>query len=90
MMALLMGILVATGAYDITVVGATPAWTGIGLALQAAVTEELWMRALLSAAVAGVRTRAGLHRLRPGLRRPAPGQPRSHTASPVPPWSWPD
>jgi uncharacterized protein len=47
MMALLMGILVATGAYDITVVGATPAWTGIGLALQAAVTEELWMRALL-------------------------------------------
>jgi membrane protease YdiL (CAAX protease family) len=47
MMASLMGILVATGAYDITVVGATPAWTGIGLALQAAVTEELWMRALL-------------------------------------------
>ena len=47
MMALLMGILVATGAYDITVVGATPAWTGLGLALQAAVTEELWMRALL-------------------------------------------
>ena len=47
MMASLMGILVATGAYDITVVGATPAWTGLGLALQAAVTEELWMRALL-------------------------------------------
>lgn len=47
MMALLMGILVATGAYDITVVGATPAWAGTGLALQAAVTEELWMRALL-------------------------------------------
>ena len=41
------GHLVATGAYDITVVGATPAWTGLGLALQAAVTEELWMRALL-------------------------------------------
>lgn len=47
MMAVLMGVLVATGAYDITVVGATPAWTGLGLALQAAVTEELWMRALL-------------------------------------------
>ncbi|HEY5785283.1 MAG TPA: hypothetical protein VIT65_10940 [Microlunatus sp.] len=28
-------------------VGATPAWTGLGLALQAAITEELWMRALL-------------------------------------------
>jgi uncharacterized protein len=33
--------------FRITVVGATPAWTGLGLALQAAVTEELWMRALL-------------------------------------------
>ena len=33
--------------YDITLVGAAPAWTGLGLALQAAVTEELWMRALL-------------------------------------------
>lgn len=47
MMAVLMGVLVATGAYNITVVGATPAWTGLRLALQAAVTEELWMRALL-------------------------------------------
>jgi len=47
MMALLMGVLVVTGAYTITVVGAAPAWTGLGLALQAAVTEELWMRALL-------------------------------------------
>ena len=47
MMAVLMGVLVITGAYDISVVGATPAWTGLGLALQAAVTEELWMRALL-------------------------------------------
>ena len=47
MMAVLMVALVATGAYDITVVGATPAWTGLGLAVQAAVTEELWMRALL-------------------------------------------
>lgn len=28
-------------------VGVAPAWTGVGLALQAAVTEELWMRALL-------------------------------------------
>ncbi len=47
MMSILMGVLVATGAYKITVVGATPAWTGLGLAVQAAVTEELWMRALL-------------------------------------------
>ena len=47
LMGLLMGILVATGAYDIAVVGATPAWSGLGLALEAAVTEELWMRALL-------------------------------------------
>jgi membrane protease YdiL (CAAX protease family) len=47
MMAVLMGALVATGLYDITFVGAAPAWTGLGLGLQAAVTEELWMRALL-------------------------------------------
>ena len=47
MMTVLMGVLVVTGLYDVTLVGATPAWTGIGLALQAAVTEELWMRALL-------------------------------------------
>ncbi len=47
MMTMLMGTLAATGAYDITVLGAAPAWAGVGLALQAAVTEELWMRALL-------------------------------------------
>jgi membrane protease YdiL (CAAX protease family) len=47
MMALLMGVLAATGLYDITVVGPVPAWTGLGLALQAAVTEELWIRALV-------------------------------------------
>jgi len=47
MMCILMSVLVATGAYDITVVGANPAWAGLGLAVQAAVTEELWMRALL-------------------------------------------
>ncbi len=47
MMAVLMGGMVLTGLYDITLVGAAPAWTGLGLALQAAVTEELWMRALL-------------------------------------------
>ncbi len=47
MMCILMGVLAATGAYDIAVVGATPAWAGLGLAVQAAVTEELWMRALL-------------------------------------------
>jgi len=47
MMTVLMGVLAATGAYDITMVGPAPAGTGVGLALQAAVTEELWMRALL-------------------------------------------
>jgi membrane protease YdiL (CAAX protease family) len=47
MMIVLMGALVVTGGYAITLVGATPAWTGLGLALQAGVTEELWMRALL-------------------------------------------
>jgi hypothetical protein len=47
MMSVLMGVLSATGAYTISVVGTTPAWTGLGLAVQAAVTEELWMRALL-------------------------------------------
>jgi membrane protease YdiL (CAAX protease family) len=47
MMATLMGVLELTGAYDVTPVGAAAPWTPLGLALQAAVTEELWMRALL-------------------------------------------
>ena len=47
MMTVLMGTLAVSGAYDITLLGAAPAWTAIGLAVQAAVTEELWMRALL-------------------------------------------
>jgi len=47
MMTALMSTLAATGAYDIALLGAAPAWSGIGLAVQAAVTEELWMRALL-------------------------------------------
>lgn len=47
MMVLLMGLLAATNLYDVTWAGWTPAWTGAGLAMQAAVTEELWMRALL-------------------------------------------
>jgi membrane protease YdiL (CAAX protease family) len=46
-LAALMGVMAVTGLYDITLVGAPPAWTGLALALQAAVTEELWMRALL-------------------------------------------
>ena len=46
-MAVLMGAMVVTGLYDITLVGDAPLWTGLGLALQVAVTEELWMRALL-------------------------------------------
>ena len=47
MMTVLMGIMVVTGLYDITLAGGAPLWTGLGQALQAAVTEELWMRALL-------------------------------------------
>jgi len=47
MMAVLMGVMAVTGLYDLSWIGAAPAWTGLGLALQAAVTEELWMRALL-------------------------------------------
>lgn len=47
MMTVLMGILAMGGAYDITLLGTAPVWTGLGLAVQAAVTEELWMRALL-------------------------------------------
>jgi hypothetical protein len=47
LMAVLMGALTVAGVYDIRLVGAAPAWTGLSLALQAAVTEELWMRALL-------------------------------------------
>ena len=46
-LSLLMGVMIVTGLSDITLLGAAPAWTGLGLALQAAVTEELWMRALL-------------------------------------------
>ena len=47
LMTLLMGVLAATNLYDINVVGSAPVWAGAGLALQAAVTEELWTRALL-------------------------------------------
>ena len=47
LMGLLMGLLAVTNLYEIDVVGTAPAWAGLGLALQAAVTEELWTRALL-------------------------------------------
>ena len=47
MMAVLMGVLAATDLYDIGTGAVVPAWTAAGSALQAAVTEELWMRALL-------------------------------------------
>ncbi len=77
MMTVLMSFLAATGAYDITLLGAAPAWSGIGLAVQAAVTEELWMRALLfrllwrafgavPAFVACAAVFAGLHLANPG------------------------
>ena len=47
LMATLMAVMAATGLYAITWVGLVPAWGGLSLAVQAAVTEELWMRALL-------------------------------------------
>ena len=47
MMGLLMGALAVTKLYVVAWAEPTAAWTGAGLALQAAVTEELWMRALL-------------------------------------------
>jgi membrane protease YdiL (CAAX protease family) len=47
MMGLLMGALAVTNLYEVTWSGPTPAWNGAGLAVQAAVTEELWVRALL-------------------------------------------
>lgn len=47
LMGLLMSALAAANLYDIEVVGRAPAWAGAGLALQAAITEELWTRALL-------------------------------------------
>jgi membrane protease YdiL (CAAX protease family) len=47
LMALLMGALAAANLYDVQVLGIAPAWAGAGLALQAAITEELWTRALL-------------------------------------------
>ena len=90
MMSVLMGVLIATGAYDLTVVGATPAWTGLGLAVQAAVTEELWMRALLFRLLWRVFgpvpafTVAALVFAAPHLARPGA------TASPAPPSQWPD
>jgi len=46
MMAALMGSLVAAGLYEVSV-GTGSVVTGLGLALQAAVTEELWTRALV-------------------------------------------
>ena len=90
MMALLIGILVATPVYDITVVRATPAWTGLGLALQAAVTEVLWMRALLFRLLWRAsdpwRPSSPPRWASAPCTSPTPEPPRS----PVPPWSWPD
>ena len=47
LMVILMAVMAATGLYAITWVGLVPVWGGLTLAVQAAVTEELWMRALL-------------------------------------------
>ncbi|HET7820855.1 MAG TPA: CPBP family intramembrane glutamic endopeptidase [Ornithinibacter sp.] len=77
MMGTLMGVLVLTGAYSVAPVGAAAPWAPAGLALQAAVTEELWMRALLFrllwrvvgprwALVAAAAVFAALHLANPG------------------------
>ena len=47
LMAILMAVMALSGLYAITWVGLVPMWGGLSLAVQAAVTEELWMRALL-------------------------------------------
>ncbi len=78
MMTALMSLLAATGTYDITLLGPAPAWSGLGLAVQAAVSEELWMRALLfrlmwrafgpvAAFVACAAVFAALHLANPGV-----------------------
>jgi len=82
MMTVLMGTMVVTGLYDITLVGGAPAWTGLGLALQVAVTEELWMHALLlrllwrafgpiSASAVAALVSGALHLANPGWRHRA-------------------
>ena len=47
MMALVMAVMGATGLYDITFLGAAPAWSAAGLAVQAGVFEELLVRGIL-------------------------------------------
>ena len=47
LMVILMTGMAVSGLYTITWVGLVPVWGGLSLAVQAAVTEELWMRALL-------------------------------------------
>ena len=47
LMVILMAVMAVSGLYTITWVGLVPVWGGLSLAVQAAVTEELWMRALL-------------------------------------------
>lgn len=47
LMGSLMAVMALSGLYAITWVGLVPVWGGLSLAVQAAVTEELWMRALL-------------------------------------------
>jgi len=47
LMVILMAVMALSGLYVITWVGLVPVWGGLTLAVQAAITEELWMRALL-------------------------------------------
>ena len=47
LMVILMTAMAVSGLYTITWVGFVPVWGGLSLAVQVAVTEELWMRALL-------------------------------------------
>jgi len=61
MMAVLMGVLAVTGLYDLTLVGATPAWTGLGHALQAAVTVAGLMFCALYALTGRLWVPIGLH-----------------------------
>ncbi|MDI6105603.1 type II CAAX endopeptidase family protein [Actinoplanes sp. NEAU-A12] len=47
LMVVVMAILAGTGLYDVTFLGAAPAWHAAGLAIQAGVFEELLVRAVL-------------------------------------------
>ena len=76
LMVILMSVMALSGLYAITWVGLVPVWGGLSLAVQAAVTEELWMRAMLFRLLwRAFGPPPGLRALRPRLWRTAPRKP---------------